>query len=223
MPTDLFDYIRINLESAILSSSDSKLWHIAMDAINKCQAHGYSELHLSILKTVAVIDLFSSSSGIVANIELIETLYENQNINIATILDDLKGLSVIIFKKHINAYSIYEGSDFDIDKAIEEVYAHENSFDINKLAEIANFKPIIAKRYYHKFGCLRWFDILLTPIDECYYFLKKEKSKSKGFRYICNLKSRKYYSYGPNSLSCNELGEFEVAIKNYSYKISKIS
>lgn len=179
MPTDLFDYIRTNLESALLSSSDSKLWHISIDAVNKCQARGYSELHINILKTIAVIDLFLGTSGIVANIELLEVLYQDNDMDIIEILNDLKGLSVIIYKKYINAYSIYEGSDFDIDKAIEEAYADENNFDMGKLIEIANFKPIIAKRYYHKFGSLRWFDVLIAPIEECYSFLKKERTKSK--------------------------------------------
>jgi hypothetical protein len=177
MPSDLFDYIRINLESALLSSSDSKLWHIAIDAIDKCHARGFSIYHINILKTIAVIDLFLGTSGIVANIELLEIL--NNNINIIKILDDLKGLSVIINKKHINAYSIYEGSDFDIDKAIEEAYTNANNSDINKLVEIANFKPIIAKRYYHKVGSLRWFDIILAPIEECYFYIKNEKGKSR--------------------------------------------
>jgi hypothetical protein len=179
MPSDLFDYIRINLESALLASSDSKLWHMAIDALSKCQARGFSELHLNILKTIAVIDLFLGASGIVSNIELLEGLYQSNSINILDIMNDLKSLSVIIYKKHINAYSIYEGSDFDIDKAIEEAYSDENNFDINKLVEIANFKPIIAKRYYHKFGSLRWFDVILAPTDECYYYIKKEKNNSK--------------------------------------------
>jgi hypothetical protein len=179
MPADLFDYIRINLESAILSSSDSKLWHIAIDSLNKCQARGYSESHSNILKTIAVIDLFSSASGIVSSIELLESIYQDKKESIISFLDDLKKLSVIIYKKHTNAYSIYEGSDFDIDKALEEACQNENNFNINKLVDIANFRPIIAKRYYHKYGCLRWFDIVIAPISECYFFLKKEKLKSK--------------------------------------------
>ena len=178
MPNDLFDYIRLNLESAILSSTDSKLWHTAIDAINKCQARGFSDIHLKILKTIAVIDLFSSGSGIVADIELLKSLYQDKNTNIDLVIENLKNISIIIFKKHTNAFSIYEGSDFDIEKALDEAYINVNS-NIDKLVEISNFKPVIAKRYYHKYGCLRWFDIVLAPTDDFHLFINKEKQKSK--------------------------------------------
>jgi len=177
MPTDFFEYVRVNLESSILSSSESRLWHTAIEAINKCQARGFSDMHLNILKTIAIIDLLNSSSGLVSNIDILATIFSIIDVN--NILEDLKKLSVIIFKKHTNAYSIYEGSDFDIDKAIEEAYSNENYFNIEKLSEIANFKPIIAKRYYHKFGSLRWFDIIIAPTVECYNFLNNEKRKTK--------------------------------------------
>jgi hypothetical protein len=181
MPTDFFDYVRINLESSILSSSESRLWHTAIEAINKCQARGFSDSHLYILKTIAIIDLFNGSSGIISNLDVLSAIFPNTDVNY--ILEDLKKLSVVIYKKHTNAFSIYEGSDFDIDKAIEEAYSNENYFNIEKLSEIANFKPIIAKRYYHKFGSLRWFDVIIAPIDECFHFLmtEKEKTKADGF------------------------------------------
>ena len=179
MPKDLFDYIKINFESAILSSSDSKLWHIAIEALNKCYARGYSESHIEVLKTIAVIDLFANGSGIVSNVKLLKAILINNNIDIINIIEDLKKISVIIYKKHINGLSIYEGSDFDIDKSLDEAYQNVNNFNIDKLVDIANFKPIIAKRYYHKYGCLRWFDIVLAPIEDCCSFLQKEKQKSK--------------------------------------------
>jgi hypothetical protein len=179
MPNDLYDYIKYNLESAILASSDSKLWHIAIDALNKCQARGFSNGHIDVLKTITVIDLFSNTSGVVASLDLLRSLYQNENIDISAVLKDLTKLSVIIYKKHISAYSIYEGSDFNIDKAIEEAFSDINVFSIDRLTEIANFKPIIAKRYYHKHGSLRWFDVLIVPINDCEFFLKKEWQRNR--------------------------------------------
>lgn len=179
MPTDLFEYIRINLESSILASSDSRLWHIAIDALARCQAKGLSEHHVNTLKTIAIIDLFSSSSGIVADKELLVSLYPALKGRLDGILEELLKLSVVIYKKHTKAYSIYEGSDFDIEAALEEGYANISELDISKLDEIAGFKPIIAKRYYHQYGSMRWFDVSLTPVEEYHNFLMKEHKKSK--------------------------------------------
>lgn len=181
MPEDLFDYLKFNLESSILSSSDSKIWNTATDVLARSQAKGASLEHINILKTIALIDIFNGTSGLIANEDLLKAIYPN--VNIKNILNDLSSWSVIIFKKHLNSYSIFEGSDFDIEAAIQEAYSSIPTLEIQKLADIANFKPIIAKRHYHKFGCMRWLDILLTPIDGYEEFLNKEhnRGKSVGF------------------------------------------
>ena len=181
MPEDLFDYLKLNLESSILSSSDSKIWNIAMDVLARCQAKGASVEHINILKTIALIDMFNGSSGLVSDEALLQALYPKAKIK--QILKDLVAWSVIILKKHLNAYSIYEGSDFDIEKALTEAYSAIPTLEIQKLVDIANFKPIIAKRHYHKYGCMRWLDILLTPVENYYEFLNSEHihNKSVGF------------------------------------------
>ena len=102
---------------------------------------------------------------------------------LSKILDDLASWSVIILKKHLNSYSIYEGSDFDIEHALDEAYSAIPTLEIQKLADIANFKPIIAKRHYHKYGCMRWLDVILTPVNKYKDFLETEyaHAKSIGF------------------------------------------
>lgn len=176
MPEDLFDYLHYNLESAILSSSDSKIWNIAIETLARCQAKGASDQHIKVLKTMALIDLFNGASGLTTSEELLQSLYPKSNIK--KILKDLLEWSVIILKKHLKAYSIYEGSDFDIETALNEAYSAIPNLEIQKLAEIANFKPIIAKRHYHKFGCMRWFEVLLTPTENCRMFLDNQISHS---------------------------------------------
>lgn len=176
MPEDLFDYLRYNLESAILSSSDSKIWNIAIDTLARCQARGMSDPHIKVLKTIALIDLFNGTSGLSASKELLGAIYPQ--FNIKEILKDLVDASVVILKKHLNAYAIYEGSDFDIERALHDAYAAIPSLEVQKLVNIANFKPIIAKRHYHKFGCMRWFDVLLTPTENCQAFLETQKASS---------------------------------------------
>lgn len=177
MPEDLYDYLRLNLESSILASNDSKIWNIAVDILARCQAKGASSDHVNVLKTIALIDVFNGASGIKTSNKLLKVLYPKANID--KIIEDLTAWSVIIFKKHLNSYSIYEGSDFDIEKALREAYSATPLLEIQKLAEIANFKPIIAKRHYHKYGCMRWFDILFVPIDQYKDFLNSEYSTNK--------------------------------------------
>lgn len=163
--SNLFDYIKTNLDSMIAASSESKIWHIAMDAIQKISARDFTEQHLEVLKSIAMIDIFSGSSGLVASKELLKYLFNDQK-KLDEIIKDLEGASVILFKAHKGAYSIFEGSDFDIDAAFREAFQHVAGLETSKLAEVVSFKPIIAKRYYHQFGSMLWFDVVLTSVPD---------------------------------------------------------
>ena len=163
--SNLFDYIKTNLESLIVTSSDSKIWHIAMEAIQKIAARDFTEQHLEVLKSIAMIDIFSGSSGLVASKELLQYLFPNTK-QLNTIIKDLEKASVILFKTHKGAYSVFEGSDFDIDAAFREAFKHVAGLETSKLAEIVSFKPVIAKRYYHEYGAMRWFDVILTSVSD---------------------------------------------------------
>lgn len=163
--SNLFDYIKTNLESSIVTSSDSKIWHIAMDAIQKIAARNFTEQHLEVFKTIAMIDIFSGSSGLVASKELLLFLFPDKK-QLDKIIKDLEKASVILFKAYKGAYSVFEGSDFDIDAAFREAFKHIAGLETSKLSEIVSFKPVIAKRYYHQFGAMRWFDVILTSVPD---------------------------------------------------------
>ena len=66
-PDLLWDYLSFNLEPSIMASPDGHRWALAVDALERCQALGGEELHLRLLKIIALIDLFKERSGLVAN------------------------------------------------------------------------------------------------------------------------------------------------------------
>ena len=162
-PDYYWNYIQINLESSIVASSDAKLWALANDSLARCEASGGSEEHLRLLKTIAVIDIFKEHSGLTASQELLKTCGFKDNL--PALLKDLKKWSLVRFKKYNESFSIFEGSDFDLEAAIDEALKKVDSFSFVKLAEIASFKPFIAKRHYHATGALRWMDVNILPAD----------------------------------------------------------
>jgi hypothetical protein len=56
-PSRLWDYMELNLESAILSSSDACRWAEAADAVERARRKG-TALHVRIAKTIALCDVF---------------------------------------------------------------------------------------------------------------------------------------------------------------------
>lgn len=177
-PDYYWDYIQLNLESSIIASSDAKLWAVANDSLAKCEALGGTEEHLRLLKAISVIDIFKGRSGLGASQKLLETCGFEKGLQ--QLLKDLKKWSLVRFKKYHDSYSIFEGSDFDLEAAIDEAVEKIDSVSFVKLAEIASFKPIVAKRHYHSTGALRWMDVNIIPADRMDELISKTSKSSNG-------------------------------------------
>ena len=167
-PYKLWDYLRINLEPTILASPDGHRWAIAAEAIERCEVISDNiNNDIRLLKTIALIDLFKERSGLSASVKLLRCCFnDSAGIDIQQSLDQLKTWSFIIYKKFNDSYSIYAGSDFDIDQAVENTLEQTKQIDFNALRTLAGIQPILAKRHYHDTGALWWFDVEVVPLKD---------------------------------------------------------
>ena len=167
LPDQLWDYLRFNLEPSIMASPDGHRWALAVDALDRCEAMGGGELHLLLLKMIALIDLFKERSGLVANDAALRLALPHYDATaIKEALEALQAWSLLIYRKFNGSYSVFEGSDFDIDDAVGGVLATLPEVDFHRLNEIAGLQPIVAKRHYHETGALRWFDVAIAPLAD---------------------------------------------------------
>lgn len=165
-PDRFWDYLRINLEPAILASNDSHRWAQGADAIERCEARG-TALHVRVAKSIALIDMFRNGSGLAADrATLAACIPDAPDGAIDAVAADLERWSVAVFRKHLDAWSIYAGSDFDIDGAVSVAAAQASTLDLNRLARLAGLQPVLAKRHYHETGSLRWFQTELVHLSE---------------------------------------------------------
>lgn len=164
-PPMLWDYLRTNLESSILASPDGHRWALAAEAVERCEASGSDALPIRLLKTVALVDLFKERSGLVPSLELLQASESHiSRKDLEGALAQLGKWSLITFRKFIDAYAIFEGSDFDIDKAVEGALEEIREIDFIGLRKLAGLQPLLAKRHYHETGALRWFDVNIIPL-----------------------------------------------------------
>jgi hypothetical protein len=173
-PHQLWDYLRINLEPAILASPDGHRWALAVDALDRCEGFGGSELHVQVLKTIALVDLFRERSGLVPNLTLIRSSFCDRfpKTEVEEALEQLKQWSFIIYRKHLDAYAVFAGSDFDIENAVETALYDIREIDFEILKVLASLQPILAKRHFHQTGTLRWFDVDLSPANSLHEKVK---------------------------------------------------
>jgi hypothetical protein len=165
-PERFWDYLRINLEPAILASSDSHRWAQGADIVEQSEARG-NEVHVTLAKSIALIDMFRNGSGLAADRLTLGTCVAGvPETTVDEALKDLERWSVAIFRKHMNAWSPYAGSDFDIDGALTSALAQATGVDLTRLARLAGLQPILAKRHYHETGTLRWFSTELVHLSD---------------------------------------------------------
>ena len=166
-PDRLWDYLRANLEPSILASSDGHRWALAADALERCETSGGDALCIRLLKTIAIVDLCKDRSGLVASFELLQTCFPDVSDGaLKKSLNQLGKWSHIIFKKFLDAYTIFAGSDFDIDQAINGALEDMGQIDFTTLKMLAELQPILAKRHYHETGTMRWFDVNFAHVAD---------------------------------------------------------
>lgn len=177
-PSIFWDYLRSNLEPAISSSTDSHRWATAIESVERAESK-FDTFKVSIVKNIAVLDLLKKTSGIQPSLEVLESLYPNLDESVLkeslNILCDKK---IITFRRHLEAYAVFEGSDFDIDVATSESRKKFDRADLEVISKIFNTNPIVAKRHYFEKGTLRWLNTKLVFIDDL--FNKKRELKRDG-------------------------------------------
>lgn len=163
----LWNYLRSNLEPSILASPDGHRWSSAVEVVERCEAAQGERLHVDLVKAIAVVELFRERSGIAATKAILSNCVPGaSDADIRAALDQLSMRSLIVFRKHLNAYGVYAGSDFDIEAALDQAISEQLQPDFASLRSLASFQPVVAKRHYHETGSLRWFELDVLPVSE---------------------------------------------------------
>ena len=166
-PDCLYDYLKLNLESSILASPDGHRWSLAVDAVERAEQRDVSARHITVLKTIALVDLFRERSGLLASDDVLHSVVPDISVKeLKDCLAKLRSWSVVTYREHLGAHSIYAGSDFDLQAALEAAADKVGDIDVGKLKQLANLRPIVAKRHYHDTGTLRWFEVDVVALKD---------------------------------------------------------
>lgn len=162
----LWGYLRSNLEPSILASPDGHRWSIAVDAVERVEERDGSAMELSVLKAVALLDLFRERSGLTATDEVVVAALGAELAEVKEALEGLVRRSAIVFRRHLGAFAIYAGSDFDIEAAVDDARAEMVACDYGRLRATGVLTPILAKREYHETGAMRWFEVDVATLEQ---------------------------------------------------------
>lgn len=148
-----------------------------VNASGRVQTHRWAEVHgaireaagmdasaLSALKVIGTLNLIGSTGPIRARRELVlaalsdDPTASTEKEHWRTVLDDLVERRIITYRQQVNEYRIWQGSDFDIDAALETRLEAERRPLSALLAEAAPLAPMVAQRHSYETGTLRFFE-----------------------------------------------------------------
>lgn len=177
--SDFWDYLKTNYESSILSTSESHRWMTAVDAVERTERRGTSS-HIRLIKTLAIVDLFRAGSGLEASLPILTagTFFSEKKAK--ELLKDLLEWKVIIPRHHLDAYAVFEGSDFNLEQALSDAEAKQNGIDITLIEHLLDLTPIVARNLYMRVGTLRWFDRVIVPQEQLAQWLEEKGHLTDG-------------------------------------------
>jgi hypothetical protein len=162
----LYDYFFSVSTSAFINRPEAQKWVEIQNIIE--QSLTLSHNKQAILKTIGILNLISSQFSLPARPEVLQCIIRDilglENEKTKKILGALKK-SIIFYREYAQEYRLWEGSDFDILKAIED---KKSKLAMNKLEEILQeYSPLndkIAARHSYQTGTIRkyeckWIDI----------------------------------------------------------------
>ena len=173
-PDLFYDYLKINLEPSILSSPDGHFWSEAVEAIARVERQG-TEQHIQIIKTISLIEFLGKPFDIRATESLLQRSFPE--VDLTAILKDLSAWSSVVYRKHKKAWSLFSGSDLDLNLEIEKNIDEIGDNYLTVAQSIPPISPIIAKKHYFTTGSLRWFDIKFTDIKSLNKSLESQKKE----------------------------------------------
>lgn len=174
MISAVYDYLYFNFYSFLNSKAnpDFAHWYSIKEAIGYVEVsyEGEQQLAIEIVKTIGLFQIFGNK-GSTIDAHFFQTYFQNQAkaADILKVLETLEKKQIIRFNRFAQCYRIYEGSDFDIDEALNKA---ENQIErivdiVPKLRTQFDFPLEQAKAVSYKTGTPRLFEYVLSskPIN----------------------------------------------------------
>ena len=178
-PDMLWDYLQTNLEPMILSSSDGHRWALNINAVERTQAQ-FSNEYVRVVKTISVLGLLRDGVNILATESIIKNCFPDFSESfIVEILKKLESASILVFRRHLNAWGVYAGSDFNIDEEVNKVLSTQGDIVSSELQALLDTTPVIASRHYWETGAMRWMNKSIVLEDSLKEFRSGNNFKHK--------------------------------------------
>lgn len=116
---------------------------------------------LRVLKTIGTLNIVTTTGGLKATRSLValamgDDVDESEEWENA--IDNLLQKGIVTYRRQVDELRIWEGSDFNVDRAIADYQASDRSPLVELLSDIRPMEPLVAQRHSYITGTLRYFE-----------------------------------------------------------------
>ena len=163
LPHHIFDYFITNQPAVLGDYLTHRRWAEVVAAIERL---GDANAHeLALLKTIGVHNITGNKGGLKASQAVLEACALSRAIFRKSI-KALQDKSIVSFRRFSSEYRVWQGSDFDLEGALQEELDKLGNFSLVEELNQQNFlMPIVARKYTVQNGALRYFDPLFADAN----------------------------------------------------------
>ncbi len=159
---DLFDYLAANFQGRLYASGRARAITETVEKLGNLT--NITETEAALLKTIGMLTWLTEVSALQSNeTSLFSALRSETNPDerLRESLRSLQARSLIVFRRFNKTYSIWQGSDVDIEERLEQAQQQlRGSFSL--AAAVQKYMmphPIAARRHSYQTGTLRYFEV----------------------------------------------------------------
>jgi hypothetical protein len=154
-PDNLFDYTTEAIGSGLSVGEGAGRWAEVQSALERCA--NSSDDDLRAVKTIGLLSAIGSYGELKPSPQVVGLSLSD--ISLDEITERLVRQSLIVFRKHSNSFSFWEGSDFDLEASLQQARKRvpERLNTSEALRSIWTPQAVVAKRHSISTGSLRYF------------------------------------------------------------------
>ena len=155
-PYSIYDYFITNQASSIGDYLTHRRWAEVVTALERLNTENM--LDVQTLKTIGLLNIIGSKGGFKPSGALLETMLDSPENSVIDSLERLEEKAVITYRKFSGEYRVWQGSDFDLEEALQVERSNLGKFALAAELNRSNtMLPIVARRYTIENGALRFF------------------------------------------------------------------
>ena len=152
---EIYEYFIHNQPAVLNDPSTHRRWAEVVTALERLGDAPAEEIEL--VKTIGLLNIIGAHAGLKPSQSVIDLCFPHKE-KVQQALTALTRKSIIHFRKYSSEYRVWQGSDFDLEAAVQDELNQISHFSLpESLNERKALPPIVARRHTIETGALRYF------------------------------------------------------------------